>query len=55
MRDIRILNVFPIIFTKDVLFLKKITVAKAGSIILLPEDAVLLMPKPAPLEKLGIE
>lgn len=41
---IQILDEFPVILTKDVMFKPK-QVAKSGAIILLPQDAVLVIAK----------
>jgi hypothetical protein len=50
MREIPILYEFPVIFTKDRDFLENTPHIEQGAIVLLPEDAVLVMPPPQMME-----
>lgn len=46
MKEIRVLTKFPIILTKDTLFLNQLErPAREGSVFILPDDAVLVLPK----------
>lgn len=46
MKAIRVLTKFPVILTKDKQFLEQLKhPAKEGSIFILPDDAVLVLPK----------
>jgi hypothetical protein len=50
MREIPILYEFPVILTKDHRFIDDVPKIEQGSIIILPEDAVLVMPAPQMME-----
>lgn len=44
MSDIEILNEYPVIFTKDRDWVESRPVVKPGSIVVLPDDAILCVP-----------